>query len=55
MEYYNRDMCVEGAKDDCNIAGVARLDAWINVVVVFMCDERSMELGDKQKRIQNKY
>lgn len=54
-EYPDQDMCAKRAKAECNIASVARLDTLKYVTVAFMCDEGSMQLGNKQNRMEKKY
>lgn len=47
--------CLKSASDERAIPSIARLDAWIYVTVVLMCDERNLELGDKQNKMEKKY
>lgn len=48
-DYLDQDICLARANNEGVIAGVARLNAWKHVTVVFMCDERDVKLGDRQR------
>lgn len=47
-EHLSRNICLKGSNDGCTIASVAKLDAWIYVTVVFVCDKCNVELVKKQ-------
>lgn len=54
-EFMNQDLSQAGDRDDSTIAFVARIDVWLYVSIGYLCDDNSVDNGERKKGMQKKY